>query len=179
MREELGDGAPVCAGCGSKVGSGALRAALDQLPETPRADVETPPGDDAAILTVGGARQVITTDHLRAFTEDPRAFARIAALHAMGDIWAMGAAPQAALASVVLPRMSEALQRRTLDEVMGAAAEAFGEAGAAIVGGHTTVGAEFTLGFTVTGTVDQSDHTGGGEAGRRADPDPAHRGRAF
>ena len=151
---EFSNGKPLCAGCGAKVGSGALSAALARLPEAARADIEPAPGDDAAILTHGGTRQVITTDHLRAFTEDPRLFARIAALHAMGDIWAMGARPQAALATVILPRMNETLQNRTLDEVMAAAAETFAEAGAAIVGGHTTQGAEFTLGFTVTGLAE-------------------------
>ena len=95
--------------------------------------------------------QVITTDHLRAFTHDPRLMARIAAIHALGDIWAMGAAPQVALSQITLPRLSPELQARTLAEMLEAAAEVFGAAGADVVGGHTTVGAELTIGFTVTG----------------------------
>jgi selenide, water dikinase len=63
----------------------------------------------------------------------------------------MGARPQVALSQIILPRMSPALQRETLREVMAAAAEVFAAEGAEIVGGHTTMGAELTLGFTVTG----------------------------
>ena len=148
-------GAPVpCGGCGAKVGPDALAGALAALPRSPRADVEAAPGDDAAILRIGGARQVLTTDHLRAFTEDHWLLARVAALHALGDIWAMGAAPQAALAQIVLPRMSDRLQRETLREVMAAAAEVFAAEGAGIVGGHTTMGAEANVGFTVTGLAE-------------------------
>ncbi|MHA3977201.1 selenide, water dikinase SelD [Halovulum sp. GXIMD14794] len=142
---------PPCAGCGAKLGGDALRRALSVLPEPVRTDVARAPGDDAAVLTVGGARQVVTTDHLRAFTEDPWTLARITANHALGDIWAMGAEPQAALAQVVLPYMAAPLQEATLREVMAAAAEVFREAGAEVVGGHSTQGAEMTLGFTVTG----------------------------
>jgi selenide,water dikinase len=112
------------------------------------------PGDDAATLSLGGVRQVITTDHLRAFWQDPWLFGRIAALHALGDVWAMGATPQAALAQITLPRMTAPLQERWLDEIMQAAAEVFSECGAAIVGGHSTQGAELTVGFTVTGIDD-------------------------
>jgi selenide,water dikinase len=97
---------------------------------------------------------VITTDHLRAFTDDPGLLARITAVHALGDIWAMGAQPQVALASVILPRMAEPLQARSMAEVMAAATEVFGAAGAEIVGGHSTMGAEMTLGFTVTGLLE-------------------------
>lgn len=105
---------PLCGGCGSKVGAGTLTAALRDAPRLRRADVLTGPGDDAAVLQVGGARQVMTTDHLRAFIEDPGLMARIAAVHALGDVWAMGAAPQAALLSITLPRMAEPLQARTM-----------------------------------------------------------------
>ena len=142
---------PLCGGCGAKVGSGTLGAALAALPRPGREDVLSLPGDDAAVLRVGGARQVLTTDHLRAFTEDPWLLARIAAIHAMGDVWAMGAEPQAALATIVLPRMAERMQAETLREVLAAASEAFRAAGAELVGGHTTMGAEATIGFTLTG----------------------------
>ncbi|MSU90157.1 selenide, water dikinase SelD [Rhodobacteraceae bacterium 2CG4] len=149
-------GQPPCAGCGAKLGGDALRRALLVLPDPVRADVARAPGDDAAVLTVGGARQVLTTDHLRAFTDDPWTLARIAAVHALGDVWAMGAAPQAALAQVVLPYMAPALQEATLREVMAAAAQVFAEAGAEVVGGHSSEGPEMTLGFTVTGLAERA-----------------------
>ena len=150
VREALGE-KPLCGGCGAKVAGGTLAGVLAGLPPVQRRDVLTRPGDDAAVLAFGGARQVLTHDHLRAFTEDPWTLARIAAVHAMGDIWAMGARPQAALASIVLPRMAEPMQAAWLQEITHAAAEAFAAEGAAIVGGHTTLGSELTIGFSVTG----------------------------
>ncbi len=154
--QEATDGArPLCAGCGSKVGAAALARALEAELPPARGDVLSRLGDDAAILATGGdARQVLTTDHLRAFTADPALFARIAAVHALGDVWAMGAAPQAALATLVLPRMSEALQARTLAEMLEAAGDILRGAGADLVGGHSMMGAELSAGFAVTGLVD-------------------------
>ncbi|MBD3678297.1 MAG: selenide, water dikinase SelD [Rhodobacteraceae bacterium] len=146
---------PLCGGCGSKVGSGALSGVLETLPSGGRADVLTRAGDDAAVLKLGEARQVLTTDHLRAFTEDPWLLARITAIHALGDIWAMGATPQAALASIVLPRMRPAMQEAWLAEIMEAANAVFAAEGAEIVGGHTTMGAELTIGFTLTGLCER------------------------
>ncbi len=143
----------LCGGCGAKVGARALDAALAGLPVSGRADIETGAGDDAAVLRVGGARQVIATDHLRAITEDPYVMARIAAVHALGDIWAMGAAPQAVLVSVTMPRMGVALQTRTLTEVVAGVQAVAGPAGAAIVGGHSAMGSEMVLGLSVTGMV--------------------------
>ena len=146
---------PLCGGCGAKVGpavlSASLSASLSGRHAPTRPDVITGPGDDAALLRHGAGVQLITTDHLRAFTHDPRLMARIAATHALGDIWAMGAAPQVALSQITLPRLSPHLQSRMLADILTAASEVFGAAGADIVGGHTSIGSELTIGFTVTG----------------------------
>lgn len=155
----------LCSGCGSKVSGDALGAALSVLPDPARADVLSRPGDDAAVLAHGDRRQVLTTDHLRAFTHDPALMTRIAAVHALGDVWAMGAAPQAALAQITLPRLSEALQARTLAEVMAAASGVMRAAGAELVGGHSTMGAEAVIGFTVTGLAERPIGHGGARAG--------------
>jgi selenide,water dikinase len=146
---------PLCGGCGAKVAPGVLATVLAAEPPDARPDVLTGPGDDAAVITVGGVRQVLTTDHLRGFTEDPGVMARIAALHALGDIWAMGAKPQVALVSVTLPRMSEALQARSMTEIMAQAGDALRAAGAGIVGGHSIMGAEASIGFTLTGLLER------------------------
>lgn len=149
---------PMCGGCGAKVGRGALHAALDGVGTT-RDDVTALPGDDAALLHTGGARQVLSTDHLRAFTDDPYLMARIAAVHALGDIWAMGAQPQAATANLILPRLSATLQERTLREITAAAGDVMRAAGADIVGGHSSLGDELTIGFSVTGLCDRDPVT--------------------
>ncbi|MGY6534183.1 MAG: selenide, water dikinase SelD [Pararhodobacter sp.] len=149
LAEALGD-KPLCGGCGAKLGPALLRDALDRLPPQGGA-AELGVGDDAAILHVGGARQVVATDHLRGFTHDPLLMARIATLHALGDIWAMGAMPQAALTNLTLPRQSDTLAARMLAEIMAGVTETLNDAGAALVGGHSAMGAELTIGLTVTG----------------------------
>jgi selenide,water dikinase len=156
---------PLCGGCGAKLGPGTLAAALTDLPPPQRPEVLSGPGDDAAILAVPGGVQVLTTDHLRGFTSDARLMARLAALHALGDIWAMGAAPQTALAQIILPPMGPDLQSRMLAEIMDEAARIFREAGADIVGGHSTEGAELTIGFTVTGSAARVIAKGGAQSG--------------
>ena len=150
MKEALGD-KPMCGGCGAKVGRAALKNILaDQF------------GDDAAEIQPG---QVMSTDHLRAFTHDPVLMTRIAAVHALGDIWAMGAKPQAATASLILPRMSAELQERTMAEIMTAASDVFGKAGGKIIGGHSSLGEELTIGFTVTGLAKKPITLAGAMAG--------------
>ncbi|TCP38026.1 selenide, water dikinase SelD [Rhodovulum marinum] len=153
MEEVIGGGQPPCGGCAAKPGAATLAGALAGLAPPARADMLRGPGDDAAILAHGTGAQVITTDHLRALTEDPYLMARIAATHALGDIWAMGATPQAALSTVILPRMAEPMQAATLREILAGAEEVLSAAGADIAGGHSSTGAELTIGFTLTGLV--------------------------
>ena len=158
-------GRPLCGGCGAKLGPGVLGSALAGLSAPVRAEVLSGPGDDAAVLASGAGVQVLTTDHLRGFCNDPRLMARLAAIHALGDIWAMGAAPQVALAQVTLPPLGPELQARMLGEVMEEAGSVFRDAGADVVGGHSTEGAELTIGFTVTGLADYPIGKGGAQAG--------------
>ncbi|WP_415234098.1 selenide, water dikinase SelD [Pseudorhodobacter sp.] len=152
LAEALGE-KPLCGGCGAKVGGGTLAAALRRLPAPKRADVLSGPGDDAGIISLGKGQgvQVLTTDHLRAFTNDAALMARITAIHALGDIWAMGAQPQSALSQITLPRLGPDLQAEMLAEILTAAAEVFGAAGADILGGHSALGGELTIGFSITG----------------------------
>ena len=144
---------PLCGGCGAKIGPDVLHDALCGLAEIQRYDVLTKKGDDAAVLKIGGRKQVISVDHLRAFDEDHWRMARIATVHALGDVWAMGAEPQSVLVSLTLPRMSAQLQSRTLVEIMDGVQSISQNAGAEIVGGHTSMGAELSIGLTVTGLL--------------------------
>lgn len=143
--QALGD-KPLCGGCGAKLGQETLMQALGP---------KGLPGDDAAILKTGGPPMAISTDHLREIVADPVTMTRIAAHHALGDIWAMGARPNAALATVILPRMAPVLAERTLREVMTTAREVMDDAGAEIIGGHSSQGTELTIGFTITGLCDR------------------------
>jgi len=162
VAEEMGRGKPMCGGCGAKVGRADLASALAELPPPRRPDVIRGAGDDAAILAHAAGAQVFTTDHVRAFTEDPWLLTRITAIHALGDIWSMGARPQAALCQVILPRMAPRLQAETLREIMAAAAEVFNAEGADVVGGHTSLGAELTVGFSLTGLCETAPVTQAG-----------------
>lgn len=147
---------PLCGGCGSKLGGAVLKAALAELAPPERSDVLLGPGDDAAILQWGEGptlHQVLTTDHFRAFTDDPYRFGRIATQHALGDIWAMGADPQAALINLTLPPMSARKQATTAAEILAGVEAALRAAGADLVGGHSAQGAELALGVTLTGLL--------------------------
>ena len=144
---------PLCGGCGAKVGLDVLAGPLSELPESTRTDVVRLPGDDAALLDMGITKQVITTDQVRSFTTDPLRMARIATLHAMGDVWAMGADPQAVLVTITLPQLSTKLQEEWLREIMAGTSAALDGTGAEVVGGHTSMGAELSIAYTVTGLV--------------------------
>lgn len=157
----------LCGGCGSKLGRKPLLGALRRLPEPSRSDVLFGGGDDAAALRFGKQVQVVSTDHLRPLTGDFWLHARISALHALGDVWAMGAKPQSALAHVVLPEMPDRMLESTLEEIMDAAASAFRAEGADVVGGHTSLGAEMLIGFAVTGIADDPIRKGGARPGDR------------
>jgi selenide, water dikinase len=156
---------PLCGGCGAKLGPGTLAGAISGLPLPERSEVLSGPGDDAAVLVAASGVQVLTTDHLRAFCNDFSLMARLTALHALGDIWAMGARPQVALAQITLPPLGPELQVRSLAEIMAAASATFRAAGADVVGGHSTEGAELTIGFTVTGTAPRVIAKGGARSG--------------
>ncbi|MEM9268867.1 MAG: selenide, water dikinase SelD, partial [Pseudomonadota bacterium] len=147
---------PLCGGCGAKVGPGALRAGLAGLPKASQAAVEQGIGDDAAVLRLGDHRQVLTTDHLRAAVLDPYLMGQLSVRHALGDVWAMGAAPQSLLVSVTLPPGSEKMQARMLDEVLSGAQKAASQTGAEIVGGHTSEGHELSISLTATGLAQGS-----------------------
>ncbi len=145
-----------CGGCGAKVGAEVLHRALAAVKPFRRADVliglDAP--DDAAVVDTGGDMlSVHTVDHFRAMIDDPYLFGRIAANHALGDLFAMGAEPQTALAIVTLPYGRVAKVEADLSALMQGANEVLTAAGATLVGGHTAEGAELALGFAVNGLV--------------------------
>ena len=146
-----------CGGCGAKIGQAVLERVIAGVAPAPRDDVliglRDP--DDAAVLRVADGMSVVqTVDHFRAFVDDPWLFGRIAANHALGDIYAMGAAPATALAVVTVPHGPEDKIAAEIGDMMRGVNEVLAEAGAALVGGHTGEGAERALGLAVSGTVD-------------------------
>ena len=141
-----------CGGCGAKLAAVLLERVLARLEVKSRADVVVGLGDDAAVVRPPPGRLAVrTADQFRAFIDDPWLFGRIAANHALGDLYAMGAEPQTALALATLPFAPEETLERDLEALMRGALEVLNAAGCTLVGGHTAEGAELSLGFALDG----------------------------
>lgn len=155
--KELSTLAMRCGGCGAKVGATVLSRVMQRLPDSTREDVligrDAP--DDCAMLAVpAGMVMVQSVDYFRAFIEDSYTFGAIAANHALGDIFAMGAEAQSVLAIATVPYGREAVVEETLYDVLAGALTIIQPSGAVLAGGHSSEGVELAFGLTVNGLID-------------------------
>ena len=139
-----------CGGCGAKVAGSILREVLETMPST--AGIVAKGVEDAALVPNPDGRDLWQTiDQLKAFIDDPWLFARIATLHCLGDIHAMGAQPDSALAIVGVPFANRSITRGLMRELMlGCTMTLTGE-GCRLLGGHSAETAELQFGLSVNG----------------------------
>lgn len=161
-----------CGGCGAKVASPILKRVLARLAPSPadghEAGIVMGVGDDAAVLSPPpGQALVQTVDQFRAIVDDPYLFGEIATIHALSDLYAMGARPHSALVTAILPHAGEAATERDLLQLLAGVAKALKAAGAVLVGGHTGEGAELSLGLALNGfaPLERLKRKGGAKAG--------------
>ncbi len=145
-----------CRGCGGKVGANVLSAALERL-EIPPSDIvlqglDHP--DDAAVLNPNaGPVEVVSVDFFQAFMDDPYIVGRVAALNSLSDLWAMGSEPLAAMAMVTVPEGEPRQQAELLYQLLAGGVKELADAGATLLGGHTTESSDLTIGYTVMGKL--------------------------
>ena len=150
-----------CGGCGAKVGASVLSRALQDLGIRPNPDVllglDSP--DDAAVVRIPAGKALVhSVDFFRAFVDDPFVFGQIAANHALGDLFAMGAQPHTATAIATVPPGVDRQVEATLRQMMAGAIQVLNAAGCSLIGGHSGEGAELALGFAVNGLVELNSH---------------------
>lgn len=139
-----------CGGCGSKVSGVLLSEVLDELGLKVR--------DDAAVYEVPSGKIMLhSIDYFKNFVDDPYDFARIAVTHALSDIYAMGGQPVTALALVTVPYGKTSFVKSILEQLLQGAKHQLDEDNVELVGGHTTEGAELSIGFSVNGIVDEAE----------------------
>ena len=164
-RDALAQASMRCGGCGSKIGSNLLNSVLRRLRAddriTGRAEVRVGIGRDAALVSPPPAHtlQVQTVDFFRSFISDSYVFGRIAATHALSDVYAMNGEAISALATCVVPYGIESKVQEELLHMLAGVCHALKQENCALVGGHSSEGVEAALGLSVFGVVDEEPHS--------------------
>jgi len=133
-----------------------LQEVLQQVHPCTHADVISThlSTEDCAMIRIDENRVLLqTVDHFRAFINDPYLFARIATVHCLSDIHAMGATAHSALAIVSIPYAAPHLMQARLLEIMTGCTEVLNAHDTALVGGHTSEAQELSFGLSINGFV--------------------------
>jgi selenide, water dikinase len=148
------DTAMRCGGCGAKVSSSILKDVLAELNIEPNKDIISEQGDDAAIINPpSGMQWLQSVDFFRGFIDDPYLLGQIAAIHSLGDIYAMGGTPHSALVTAIIPYSHSSIMQETLLHLMRGVLKILNEENTALIGGHSGEGSEIAIGLTVNGTL--------------------------
>jgi selenide,water dikinase len=156
-----------CGGCAAKLGAEPLAAALAQLPAA-RPDPTVLLGldardDVAATRDQSGRTTLHNVDVIRSFCDDPWLIGRVAASNALSDLFAKGGRPRYAQAVIGLPDCEPDEAQEILFQALSGIRQTLDELDVSLLGGHTTIGDDLTVGLSVTG-----DGPNGGELLRQA-----------
>jgi selenide,water dikinase len=142
-------------GCASKIDEASLKKVLAGLPPVtdPRVLIGMPAGDDAGVFRLNGDVALVqTVDVFSPSVDDPYVFGQIAAANSVSDVYAMGGRPVTALSIVGFPIRSA--PEDVMHQILRGGIDKMGEAGVAVVGGHSINDKEIKAGFAVTGLID-------------------------
>jgi selenide, water dikinase len=119
--------------------------------------------DDAAVYRIAPNRALVATiDFFTPIVDDPYAYGAIAAANALSDVYAVGARPLFALGVTAFPRGK--LGSGIIEKIVAGGAAKMGEAGVAVVGGHSVDDDEPKFGYAVIGEVKPKKAIGHGGA---------------
>ena len=141
-----------CRGCGSKVGGTILDSVLSG-DGMPRMSESMSPAADVAVIEPMTTRWIQSIDQINAVIDDPYLLGKIATLHALSDVTTMPSVPHSALLVATLPQAVEKIAKRDLTLLMKGVSEVLSTESMQLLGGHTTQGAELSLGVVVNATL--------------------------
>jgi selenide,water dikinase len=144
-----------CGGCAAKLGAEPLAAALSRLPAA-RPDPSVLLGldarDDVAVTRDETGRMTLhNVDVIRSFCDDPWLIGRVAASNALSDLFAKGGRPRHVQAVIGLPDGEPDDAQEILFQALSGIRKTLDELDISLLGGHTTIGDELTVGLSVTG----------------------------
>lgn len=140
-------------GCASKLSPKILDQVMPLIPRSadPAVLVGFDTSDDAGVYRLSADCALVqTVDFFTPVVDDPYAFGAVAAANALSDVWAMGGRPITALSVLAWPAQGSL---DTLEAILAGGAAKMGEAGCAILGGHSVDDQEIKFGYAVTGIV--------------------------
>ena len=124
-------------------------------------------GDDAGVFRLDARTALVqTVDFFTPVVDDPGDFGRIAAANALSDVYAMGGRPITALSIAAFPERE--FPEEWAAAIVRGGALTLGEAGCALLGGHSVRDPEIKFGYAVTGLIDPDRilTNGGGRPGQ-------------
>jgi selenide,water dikinase len=122
------------------------------IPKDPRVLVGLDTSDDAGVYQLNDEVALVqTVDFFTPIVDDPFTFGQIAVANALSDVYAMGGTPLTGMNLVAFP--IKTLSPSILKDILLGGLSKMGEAGVALVGGHSIEDPEIKYGLAVTGVV--------------------------